>query len=154
MKKLLAFAIFTTLLVGCGSSADDVYLSCNGFSDTINVYGRNVEEKKEPLIIPVKIKKLNEGVQGLFNPPVYQIVVGHTVFENDNLFVDKEQYVGTIKRTTDSNQNQYEYRFNINRNSNHFIYYNFQFTPKSRGVENTQKTIEFEGKCEKVRGSV
>ena len=154
MKIILPLVIATTILIGCSSSSDDVYLSCNGFSDTINVYGRNVEEKKEPLIIPVQIQRLNSGLQDLFNPPVYRIVIGYKVFENSNLFVDKEQYVGTIRRTTDSDKNQYEYRFNINRNTNHFIYYDFQFTPKSKGLENTQKTIDFEGKCERVQGGI
>lgn len=154
VKKILLLPSLTIFLVGCGSNFDEIYLSCNGFSDTINVYGKNIEEKRESLIIPVKIKKLEGGLGGLFNPPKYQIVVGYKVFENAQLFVDKNEYVGTHKLTIDSNNIQTESRFNINRNTNHLIYYDFNFTPKNKEREKTQKTIDFEGRCEKIQKKI
>lgn len=153
MKNKLypSLVIVTSLLMGCNSSKDDIYLSCNGFSETINVYGNNIEQKRESLVIPVQIRRLDGLLEGLLNPPVYQIQIGYTVFENSHLFVDKTQYVGTHKRLTDSNGNQTESRFNINRNTNHFIYYDFSFSPKTKELDKTQKTIDFEGKCERVK---
>lgn len=154
MIKILSLTIAATILIGCGSGTDAVYLSCNGFSETVNVYGRSIEVKKEPLIIPVKIKKLDSGFIGLFKPPEYQIAIGYKVFENNQLFVDKNEYVGTHKRITDSNNTQTESRFNINRNTNHLIYYDFNFSPKTKEHEKTQKTIDFEGRCEKIQGKI
>ena len=148
----LVFLPFT--LLGCNSSSDNIYLSCSGFSETVNVYGKDIEVKKEPLVIPVQIKRLDGIISRLFNPPVHEIQVGYTVFENSHLFVDETQFVGTHKRMTDSNNNQYESRFNINRNTNHLIYYDFSFSPKTKGQEKTQKTIDFEGKCEKVKEKI
>lgn len=154
MKKINFLSIISTLLIGCSSSSEDIYLSCNGFADTINVYGSNIEEKKEPLIIPVKIKKLDSGFGSLFKPPEYQIAIGYKVFENNQLFVDKNEYVGTQRRTTDSNQIETESRFNINRDTNHLIYYDFYFSSKTKEREKIQKTIDFEGKCEKVKEKI
>ena len=153
-KLYLSLVTVTSLLMGCNSSSENIYLSCNGFSETINVYGNNIEQKKESLIIPVQIRRLDGLLEGILNPPVYQIQVGYTVFENSHLFVDKTQYVGTHKRLTDSNGNQSESRFNINRDTNHFIYYDFSFSPKIKNQDKTQKTIDFEGKCEKVKEKI
>jgi uncharacterized lipoprotein NlpE involved in copper resistance len=153
-KLYLSLIIVTSLLMGCNSSKDDIYLSCNGFSETINVYGNNIEQKRESLVIPVQIRRMDGLLEGLLNPPVYQIRIGYTVFEDSHLFVDKTQYVGTHKRLTDSNGNQTETRFNINRNTNHFIYYDFFFSPKRKEHDKTQKTIDFEGKCEKVKEKI
>ena len=150
----LCLILVTSLLVGCNSSSDNLYLSCNGYSETINVYGNEIEVKKESLIIPVQIKRVDKFISRLFNPPVYEIRIGYTVFENSHLFVDETQFVGTHKRTTDLNNNQYESRFNINRNTNHLIYYDFSFSPKAKGKQKTQKTIDFEGKCEKVKEKI
>lgn len=154
VKEVLPISIVIMLLTGCSSGVDEIYLSCNGFADTINVYGNNIEEKKEPLIIPVKIKKLDSGFGSLFKPPEYKIAIGYKVFENNQLFVDKNEYVGTHKRITDSNNTQTESRFNINRNTNHLIYYDFNFSPKTKEHEKTQKTIDFEGRCEKIQGKI
>jgi hypothetical protein len=154
MKKILLPSVVVIFLIACSPDTDEIYLSCNGFSDTINVYGNNVEEKREQLIIPVKIKKLESSFGGLFNPPEYQIVVGYKVFNNPQLFVDKNEYVGTHKRTADSDQIQTESRFNINRNTNHLIYFDFSFSPKTKEREKTQKTIDFEGRCEKIQGKI
>ena len=141
-------------LIGCSSDSENIYLSCNGFSETINVYGNEIEVKKEPLIIPVQIKRLDGFISRLFNPPIYEIQIGYTVFENSHLFIDKTQYVGTHKRMTNSDGSQSESRFNINRDTNHFIYYDFSFSPKTKGQEKTQKTIDFEGKCERVKEKI
>ena len=153
-KTYLYLLIIPLFLIGCSSDSDNIYLSCNGFSETINVYGNEVEVKKEPLIIPVQIKRLDGFVSRLFNPPIYEIQIGYTVFENSQLFVDNNEYVGTHKRVTDSNGNQYESRFNIKRDTNHMIYYDFSFVPRSKGQEKSQKTIDFEGKCEKVKEKI
>lgn len=150
----LSIFLFPLFLVGCNLSKDDIYLSCSGFSDTLKVYGNNIEEKKEPLILPVQIKRLDGVFQRLFNPPVYKIQVGNTVFENLNLFVDETEYVGTHERKIDSNNKESESKFNINRDTNHLIYYDFTFFPKDKVMEKSQTTINFEGKCEKVKEKV
>lgn len=154
MKKIYFLSIISAALVGCGSGSEDIYLSCNGYSDTISVYGNNIEEKREVLIIPVKIKKLESGFNDLFKPTEYQIVVGYKIFNSSHLFIDKNEYVGTHNRTTDLEKIQTESRFNINRNTNHLIYYDFYFSPKTKEREKIQKTIDFEGKCEKVKEKI
>jgi hypothetical protein len=150
----LSIFLFPLFLVGCNLSKDDIYLSCSGYSDTLKVYGNNIEEKKESLILPVQIKRLDGVFQRLLNPPVYKIQVGNTVFENKNLFVDDTQYIGTNERNVDSYNKTSETKFNINRNTNQLIFYDFSFTPKDKIMEKSQTTINFEGKCEKVKEKI
>jgi len=150
----LSIFLFPLILVGCNKSKYDIYLSWSVFTDKIKVYGNNIEEKKEPLILPVQIKRIDGVFQRLLNPPVYKIQVGNTVFENKNLFVDDTQYIGTNERNVDSYNKTSETKFNINRNTNQLIYYDFTFSPKDKVMEKSQITINFEGKCEKVKEKI
>ena len=74
--KLLRYVILLPItLMGCTNSSDDVYLTCNGYSEIISVYGQNIEEKKEPSIYPVQIKRKNTGIFDFFKEPVYEVVI-------------------------------------------------------------------------------
>ena len=150
----LSIFLFPFFLVGCNLSKDDIHLSCSGFSDTLRMYGNNIEEKKEPLILPVQIKRLDRVFQRMLNPTVYKIQIGNTIFENKNIFVDDTQYIGTNERSVDSYNKTSKTKFNINRNTNHLVYYDFTFSPKDKVMEKSQTTINFEGKCEKVKEKV
>jgi hypothetical protein len=139
--------------MGCNSSSENIYLSCNGFSDTINVYGTNIEEKKEPLIIPVEIERKNSGIWNYFDKPKYQVRVSKVLFKEESIFSDKTILVGQ----NDPNRKDIEFReqtFHLNRNTNHLIFKDSYHHGKTSKQLNQQYTINFEGKCEKVKEKI
>jgi hypothetical protein len=153
MKNYL-MVLITSVLFGCNYSPDNIYLSCNGYSNTLNVYGGNIEEKREPSILSVEIKRLDGLIERIYSKPLYSVQVGNILFDKSNLFEDKDKFIGHKERVTTSNKNQYEYKFNLDRNTNHLTHYDFSFSPKDKVKEISQITINFEGKCEKVKEKI
>lgn len=137
------------LLVGCINNLDDMYLTCNGYSEIISVYGKNVEEKKEPSIYPVQIRRKNTGIFNFFKEPVYDVTVGKVYFQVDDIFSDKDFIMG--QKDKDRKTRFVEQTFHLNRNTNHLIFKDSMFQEKTSKQLNQQYSVNFEGKCEKVK---
>lgn len=153
MKKItLTTFLLPILLVGCTNSSDNMYLTCNGYSEIISVYGKNIEEKKEPSIYPVQIKRKNSGIFNFFKEPVYDVTVGKVYFQVDDIFSDKDFIMG--QKDKDRKSRLVEQTFHLNRNTNHLIFKDSTFQEKTSKQLNQQYSVNFEGKCEKVKDRI
>ena len=153
MKKFtLTIFLLSILLVGCTNSSDEIYLTCNGYSEIISVYGQNVEEKKEPSIFPVQIKRKNTGIFNYFKEPTYDVTVGKVYFQVEDIFSDKDFIMG--QKDKDRKSRLVEQTFHLNRNTNHLIFKDSTFQEKTSKQLNQQYSVNFEGKCEKVKDRI
>ena len=153
MKKfILTTFLLPILLVGCTNNSDEIYLTCNGYSEIISVYGKNIEEKKEPSIIPVQIKRKNTGIFNYFKEPTYDVTVGKVYFQVDDIFSDKNFIMG--QKDKDRKSKLVEQTFHLNRNTNHLIFKDSTFQEKTSKQLNQQYSVNFEGKCEKVKDRI
>jgi hypothetical protein len=154
MKKfILTTFLFPILLVGCTSSSDQIYLTCNGYSEIISVYGKNIEEKKEPSIYPVQIKRKNTGILNYFKEPTYDVTVGNVSFQVDDIFSDKNIILGQ-KNSINKLERTVDQTFHLNRNTNHLIFKDTFYQSKTSKQLNQQYSVNFEGKCEKVKDRI
>jgi hypothetical protein len=154
MKKIkLTTILLPILLVGCTNSSDDVYLTCNGYSEIINVYGKNVEEKKEPSIYPVQIKRKNTGIFDYFKEPIYEVTVGNVFFQTEDIFSDKTILLGQKDKQSRKDRT-IDQTFHLNRNTNHLIFKDTFYQSKTSKQLNQQYSVNFEGKCEKVKDRI
>jgi hypothetical protein len=140
-------------LVGCINNSGDVFLTCNGYSEIISVYGKNIEEKKEPSIFPVQIKRKNTGIMNYFKEPVYDVTVGNVFFQVDDIFSDKNIILGQ-KNSKNKTERTVDQTFHLNRNTNHLIFKDTFYQSKTSKQLNQQYSINFEGKCEKVKDRI
>lgn len=151
--KILVFLI-PIVLIGCTKSTSEIYLTCNGYSEIINVYGRNIEEKKEPSIYPVQIKRINTGILNYFKEPIYEVTVGNVLFKEEDIFSDKNFMVGQKDKDRKDKDRLVEQTFHLNRNTNHLIFKDATYQGKTSKQMNQQYSINFEGKCEKVKEKI
>ena len=153
MNKLkLLTLFFPSILIGCTNSSDEIYLTCNGYSEIISVYGKNVEEKKEQSIYPVQIKRKNTGIFDYFKEPIYEVTVGNVFFQTEDIFSDKTILLG--QKDKDRKSRLIEQTFHLNRNTNHLIFKDSTFQEKTSKQLNQQYSVNFEGKCEKVKEKI
>ena len=152
--KLLRYVILLPIiLVGCTSSSDEIFLTCNGYSEIISVYGKNIEEKKEPSIYPVQIKRKNTGIFDFFKEPVYEVTVGNVFFPKEDIFSDKNILMGQKDKDIRKDRSV-DQTFHLNRNTNHLIFKDTFYQSKTSKKLNQQYSVNFEGKCEKVKDRI
>lgn len=140
------------VLIGCAKSSNEIYLTCNGYSEIINVYGKNIEEKREPSIYPVQIKRVNTDILSYFKDPIYEVTVGNVFFKEKEIFTDKNVMLG--QKDKDRKERFIEQSFHLNRNTNHLIFKDSTFQEKTSKQMNQQYSVNFEGKCEKVKEKI
>jgi hypothetical protein len=153
MKYKLTTILLPILLVGCTNNSDEIYLSCNGYSEIISVYGKNIEEKKEPSIYPVQIKRKNTGIFNYFKEPTYDVTVGNVSFLVDDIFSDKNIIMGQKDKQSRKDRT-IDQTFHLNRNTNHLIFKDTFYQSKTSKQLNQQYSVNFEGKCEKVKDRI
>ena len=149
----LTIFLLPIVLVGCTNSSDEIYLTCNGYSEIISVYGQNVEEKKEPSIFPVQIKRKNTGLLNYFKEPTYEVTVGNVSFLVDDIFSDKNIIMGQKDKQSRKDRT-IDQTFHLNRNTNHLIFKDTFYQSKTSKQLNQQYSVNFEGKCEKVKDRI
>ena len=148
VKNIILISVLITLS-GCNFNKDEIFLSCNGFSEIINVYGNNIEEKREPKLISVEIRRTNTNISDYFKDPIYEIKVDTVFFDKSLTFSDKGIILG--QKRQDTNEMMIDQTIHLNRNTNHLIFKNTTFTPSKLKKPKIQYTSNFEGKCEKVK---
>jgi hypothetical protein len=117
------------------------------------VYGQNIEEKKEPSIFPVQIKRRNTGLLNYFKEPTYEVTVGNVSFQVDDIFSDKNIIMG--QKDMDSKKDRkVDQTFHLNRNTNHLIFKDTFYQNQTSKQLNQQYSVNFEGKCEKVKEKI
>lgn len=151
MRKI--FILLPMVIIGCTNSSDNINLSCNGYSEIINVYGKNVEEKKEPAIIPVQIERVNKGLLNYFSEPIYKAWVNQVYFDEKSIYSTKEIIVGQ-KDPDRKSSPVIDQTFNLNRNTGHLIFKDSTFYPQTNNRLNSQNSSYFQGKCEKVKDKI
>ena len=153
MNKSRLIILLPILIIGCTNNSDDINLSCNGYSEIINVYGKNIEEKKEPSIVPVQIQRVNKGLLNYFKDPIYKVWVNQVYFDENSIYSNKEIIVG--QKDPDRNSTPViDQTFNLNRNTGHLIFKDSTFYPPTKNRLNSQDTSYFQGKCEKVKEKI
>lgn len=154
MNKLkLITLLLPIILGGCLNNSDEIYLTCNGYSEIISVYGQNIEEKKEPSIYPVQIKRKNTGILNYFKDPIYEVTVGSVFFQKDDIFSDKDFIMGQKDKESQKDRT-IDQTFHLNRNTNHLIFKDKFYQSKTPKQLNQQYSVNFEGKCEKVKDKI
>lgn len=138
-----ALAAFT--LHGC--SSDDLRnLICTGTDTGNSVVGSVRTERKDPGQLPFEAEQLNSGIAGIFQDPVFRVVVNGFEFDPAHITVTKESIAGK-KEARDNTEPEASFSFD---RRNRTLQYRFSISSTEPDSRLTRRdTMAFEGNCKK-----
>lgn len=142
---ILSCALAVLALHGCGDDALRK-LTCTGIDTGASVVGSVRTERHDASRLSFDAERLNAGITGLFQDPVFRIVVNGFEFDPARVVATPDAISGK-KAKGEGNEKDLEASFSFDRRSRTLKYHLSADSVEAESRQPRNDTMEFEGTC-------